>query len=164
MVPARAAAGLQHLTCGRFVLGAGTGGKPAMNRALGIAERSIGDLASDWTTVRRTLAAPESCCPDIKFKVPARYRPPQLQLATTDLSKWEAIDGDADGWQTFVTDPASFVDADQRVCAIRGGPISVAVRLDAIVVQTDDAQNRCPPTWSGCLLDGATAAAGPHLA
>jgi Luciferase-like monooxygenase len=48
VVIARAAAGLQHLTGGRFVLGVGTSGKPPMNRALGVNDRPLRDFARDW--------------------------------------------------------------------------------------------------------------------
>ena len=139
VVIARAAAGLQHLTGGRFVLGVGTGGKPAMNRALGVDDRPLHDFVRDWRTLRSVLQRLDTWEPAVVVPTAPGRPPPAVFLATTDLAKWRAIDGDADGWQTFVTTPSHFLETYAEVCAVRGGPTDVAVRLDATVVPSEAA-------------------------
>lgn len=129
LVTARAATGAHIDTAGRFVLGVGTGGKPEMNRALEVAGRSHAEFASQWTKLRAALD--DTGHPEVSLHLPPAYRPPPVYLATSDLTRWEAIDGDADGWQTFLTDDRRrFLDDHHRVCAIRGAATHVDVRLD----------------------------------
>ncbi|HEY6742439.1 MAG TPA: LLM class flavin-dependent oxidoreductase, partial [Lapillicoccus sp.] len=139
IVIARAAAGLQHLTAGRFVLGVGTGGKPAMNRALGVDDRPMRDFARDWRALRSALRRPDYWDPAVVLPAAPDRPPPPMFLATTDLAKWRCIDGDADGWQTFASTPSDFLDRYAQVCAVRGGPTDVAVRLDATVAPSEAA-------------------------
>lgn len=143
LVVARAVVGLQHVTGNRVVLGVGTGGKPAMNDALGLDRRGRADFVDDWRTLRRAVCGPAVDLPaGVELSRPPGYRPPPMQLATTDLAKWEAIDGDAEGWQTFLTDPDSYCDQYRRVCDIRAASTDTAVRLDAHVVASADAPHR----------------------
>lgn len=139
LVVARAAAGAQVETGGRFVLGVGTGGKPAMNRALGGAGRSYADFAAQWAELRAALRG-QVPGEAVSMSVPPGYRPPPVLLATSDLRRWRAIEGDADGWQTFLTDDRSRFDADHtEVCAIRGAATVVDLRLDVELVPPDQA-------------------------
>ena len=137
-VLARAAAGAQIDTGGRFVLGVGTGGKPAMNGALGVAGRSYADFAAQWADLRAALRGLTEGA--VSLRLPPDFAPPPVLLATSDLQRWRAIEGDADGWQTFLTDDrAGFDRAYADVAAIRGAETPVDLRLDAELVPTDRA-------------------------
>lgn len=137
-VLARAAAGAQVDTGGRFVLGVGTGGKPAMNGALGVTGRSYAEFAAQWAELRAALRGLAEGA--VSMRLPPDYEPPPVLLATSDLRRWRAIEGDADGWQTFLTDDrAGFDRAQAEVCAIRGADTAVDLRLDAELVPEDQA-------------------------
>lgn len=137
-VVARAAMGAQRDSGGRFVLGVGSGGKPAMNAALGIAGRPLAQFADEWRRLRDALQAGGN--DDVTLHVPPGLQPPPMHLATSDLRRWEAIEGDADGWQTFLTDDIDRFRRDlARVQAISGRPIEVTLRADVDVVAPDQA-------------------------
>lgn len=137
-VVARAAAGAQLDTGGRFVLGVGTGGKPAMNRALGVAGRSYAEFGVQWAELRAALRGIGDDA--VSLRLPPAFRPPPVLLATSDLNRWRAIEGDADGWQTFLTDDRAGFDADHaQVCAIRGSSTAVDLRVDAELVPAGQA-------------------------
>ena len=55
LVVARAVAGVVARTRCRVVLGVGTGGKPAMNEALGVAGRTMTEFAEQWTRLREAV-------------------------------------------------------------------------------------------------------------
>jgi alkanesulfonate monooxygenase SsuD/methylene tetrahydromethanopterin reductase-like flavin-dependent oxidoreductase (luciferase family) len=139
-VVARAAMGTQRDTGGRFVLGIGSGGKPAMNAALGIAGRPLPRFADEWRRLREALRTGGG--DGVTLHPPSGLRPPPMHLATSDLRRWEAIEGDADGWQTFLTgDIDRFRRDHARVQAISGRPIEVTLRADVEVVAPTHAGN-----------------------
>ena len=129
LVVARAVAGLQAQARCRVALGVGTGGKPAMNEALGISGRPMREFARQWRELRAALHRPADDAATA-FVAPAGYRAPDMLLATTDLGRWEAIEGQAEGWQTFLSTPEAYLRALDAVRAIRVGPLQVCVRAD----------------------------------
>lgn len=128
LVVARAVVGLQAQARCPLVLGVGTGGKPAMNDALGISGRSLRDFAALWRELREMLHRPGNGA--TAFVVPDGYHPPDMHLATTSLARWEAIGGHAEGWQTFLSTPEGYLRTLDDVLAIRQGPLRVCVRAD----------------------------------
>ncbi|TDE89216.1 LLM class flavin-dependent oxidoreductase [Occultella glacieicola] len=136
LVVARAVTGLQSQASCRLVLGVGTGGKPAMNDALGISGRSMRDFAGQWDQLREALLRPGDGAATT-FVVPGDYRPPDMQLATSNIARWEAIEGRAEGWQTFLTTPEDYLTALDAVLTVHNGPLRVCVRAD--VTLTSDA-------------------------
>lgn len=134
LVVARAVAGLQAMASCPVVLGVGSGGKPAMNKALGIAGRSVDDFARGWRALREALRRPGDAATELV--VPDGYRPPDVQLATTDLARWAAVEGDAEGWQTFLSSPQGYLRDLAAISAVRPGPLRVCVRADVRVDET----------------------------
>ena len=115
------------------MLGVGSGGKAVMNQALGIAGRSYADFAAQWVQLRVALRGQTSN--DAALHLPTAYRPPPVYLASSDVRRWQAIEGDADGWQTFLTDDRRQLDdRHTQVCAVRGGVTPTDLRLDVELV------------------------------
>ncbi len=135
-VLARAALTLQAQTEGRFILGLGTGGKPAMNTALSIANQPLTAFAEEWWTVRRALAG--EVVQGVDLTVPWSDGPPPMYLATTDTQRWRAVDGDPDGWLAFAGSHSAFCAQLDQLNRISGREVQVAVRLDATVVAPED--------------------------
>jgi alkanesulfonate monooxygenase SsuD/methylene tetrahydromethanopterin reductase-like flavin-dependent oxidoreductase (luciferase family) len=142
-VLARAALTLQTQTGGRFVLGLGTGGKPAMNAALGVDHRTLADFADEWWTVRRALLG--QVARGVELTMPAPCDPPPLYLATTDTERWRAVDGDPDGWLAFAGPKDAFCAQLDELCGISGRRLEVGVRLDATVVSAPEAPLHAVP-------------------
>lgn len=138
LVVARAVIGLQSRTACRVVLGVGTGGKPAMNEALGVADRSMHDFAVRWRQLRDVLHGHGAGAATVVV-VPEGYVPPEMHLATSDLRRWEAIQGAAEGWQTFLSSPEHYLRTREEVLAVRGAPLRVCVRADVHVGGTGSA-------------------------
>ena len=137
LVLARAALTVQSQTGGRLVLGVGSGGKPAMNSALGIDGQSLTAFASEWWCVRRALQGDAG--DGVRLDVPGAGPPPPVYLATTDTERWRAVDGDPDGWLAFATEEARFESQLAELGRISGGDVAAAVRFDATVVHPSDA-------------------------
>lgn len=137
LVLARAALTVQALTEGRFILGLGTGGKAAMNTALGIADRTVESFAAEWWAVRRALRGDVG--EEVRLQLSAPCEPPPLYLATTDTERWRTIDGDPDGWLAFAGEDRAFCTQLDELCRISGRQVRAAVRLDLIVVPRADA-------------------------
>lgn len=131
LVVARAVVGLQALAGCRVVLGVGSGGKPAMNDALGISGRSLEAFADGWRALRDSLHRRGGGA--TQLVVPAGYRPPDMQLATTDVARWAAIGGDAEGWQTFLSTPERYLRDLAQIRAVRPGALGVCVRADVTI-------------------------------
>lgn len=129
LVIARAAAAAQATTEGRFILGLGSGGKPAMNEALGVSDRSEDVFARRWRAVRDSLDGHLRCDVDLPLTTP--WTPPPMYLASARQSHWSSIDGDADGWMAFL-EPWS--DLERNLSAISstrsGTPPPTALRVD----------------------------------
>lgn len=122
-------------THGRFVLGVGTGGKPELNRALGLTPTDYVTFAAQWHQLRSLLNEPDPT--DVSLHLPSGYTAPPMYLATSDIERWRAIDGQADGWQTFLTDdPDHFFHTHGQICTLRGSETPVDLRLDVELVPT----------------------------
>ena len=143
LVLARQALTVQAQSRGRLVLGVGTGGKPAMNAALGIRHRSLDDFASEWWVVRRALAGDAGH--GVRIDVPVACPPPPQYLATTDTERWRSVDGDPDGWLAFAGDERQFSRQLEQLARISGRPVPTAVRVDATVVGSDAAPSAAVP-------------------
>jgi len=135
LVLARQAMTVQGLTGGRLVLGVGTGGKPAMNAALGIGDRSMSEFADEWWAVRRALAGDVG--DDVRLDLPTPCQPPPLYLATTDTERWRAVDGDPDGWLAFAGEQGAFCAQLDEMSRISGRTVPAAVRIDATITTSD---------------------------
>ena len=137
LVLARAVVGLSALvarTPGRqLVVGIGTGGKPAMNAELGIAGRGVTAFAGEWRRLRALLDAPCAGA-GTELVVPPGWVAPPLHLATSDPRRWEAIEGRAEGWQTFLTTPEDYLTRLEAFTAGRDRPLGTCVRADVTVV------------------------------
>ena len=140
---ARAALTLQAQTGGRFVLGLGTGGKPAMNAALGVAGTTMAAFADQWWTVRRAMRG--HVVEGVDLMTPTPCEPPPLYLATTDTERWRAVDGDPDGWLAFAGPESAFCAQLDELCRISGRSLEVGVRLDATVVPSREAPLAATP-------------------
>lgn len=136
LIVARAVAGVMARTRCRVVLGVGTGGKPAMNEALGIAGRTMTEFAEQWRRLRQAVrgAGDPDRTRDTVLVIPDGYQPPAMHLATTDLRRWEAIEGDAEGWQTFFSTPEQYLADRDRVIAVTGRTPQVCVRTDVQII------------------------------
>lgn len=136
LVVARAVAGVMARARCRVVLGVGTGGKPAMNEALGITDRTTAEFAEQWTLLREALrgAGHEAMGRPTELVTPERYHPPDMYLATADMGRWEAIGGEAEGWQTFLSIPEHFLATRAAVMAVTGRAPQVCVRLDVTII------------------------------
>jgi alkanesulfonate monooxygenase SsuD/methylene tetrahydromethanopterin reductase-like flavin-dependent oxidoreductase (luciferase family) len=135
LVVARGVVGVMARARCRVVLGIGTGGKPAMNEALGVADRTMAEFAEQWTRLREAVrgSGDEAMSRRTQLVTPDGYHPPDMHLATTDMRRWEAIEGDAEGWQTFLTVPEEYLAAWEDVMAITGGVPQVCVRADVTI-------------------------------
>lgn len=135
LVVARAVVGVMARSRCRVVLGVGTGGKPAMNEALGVAGRTMTDFAQQWARLREAVRGPGDVGQGraTELGTPDGYRPPDMHLATTDLRRWEAIGGDAEGWQTFLSTPEQYLSAREGVIAVTGRVPQVCVRTDVTI-------------------------------
>lgn len=126
---ARAAAGAQVASSGRFVLGVGSGGKPAMNDSLGVADRSADVFADRWRELRAAVAGQMGSTVELALPVP--WTPPPMYLASARTTHWSAIDGDADGWMAFLE---PWLDLERTLDAITrtrsGAAPPVALRID----------------------------------
>jgi hypothetical protein len=132
LVLARAALTVQAQSGGRFVLGLGTGGKPAMNAALGVANRTLDSFAEEWWSVRSALRGDVGV--GVRLTLPVPCDPPPVFLATTDTERWRAVDGDPDGWLAFAGEEAAFRSRYADLCSISGRQVPVGVRFDLTVV------------------------------
>jgi alkanesulfonate monooxygenase SsuD/methylene tetrahydromethanopterin reductase-like flavin-dependent oxidoreductase (luciferase family) len=137
LVLARAALTVQAQSGGRFILGLGTGGKPAMNAALGVADRTLDSFAQEWWAVRRALRGDVG--DDVRLRMPVPWPPPPVYLATTDTERWRAVDGDPEGWLAFAADEKAFSSQHDAFSRISGRPVETAVRFDLTVLVPDDA-------------------------
>lgn len=133
LVLARAALTVQAQSGGRLVLGLGTGGKPAMNAALGVADRTLDAFAQEWWAVRRALRGDVG--DDVRLHLPVPCPPPPVYLATTDTERWRAVDGDPDGWLAFAGDEKAFLSQLDEVSRISGRQVETAVRFDLTVLE-----------------------------
>lgn len=138
LVVARAVVGLLARARCRVVLGVGSGGKPAMNEALGLADRTMTEFAEQWALLRAALRRSADVVPGgpgrpTELVAPDGYHPPDMHLATTDLRRWEAIGGEAEGWQTFLSTPEHYLAAREQVMAVTGRPLQVCVRADVTI-------------------------------
>ena len=143
LVLARAALTVQALSGGRLVLGLGTGGKAAMNSALGVADRTLSSFAQEWWAVRRALRGEVG--DDVRLQMPGPCHPPPVYLATTDTERWRAVDGDPEGWLAFAGDERHFASQHDDLCRVSGRPVETAVRFDLTVLQGDDAASQVVP-------------------
>lgn len=134
LVVARAVAGLQAQAGCPVVLGVGTGGKPELNDAVGVTGRTMAEFTRQWRALRQALHDPGEA-PHTSFAAPPDHRPPPMHLATSDPARWEAIEGRAEGWQTFLTTPEEHVRAVEEVRAVSAGPLDVCVRADITLTQ-----------------------------
>lgn len=139
LVVARAVAGVMARARCRVVLGVGTGGKPAMNEALGVADRTMAEFAEQWTQLRAAVrrSGDEALGRPTELVTADGHHPPDMHLATTDIHRWEAIGGDAEGWQTFLSIPERYLAAREDVMAVTGRSPQVCVRADVTI--TSDA-------------------------
>lgn len=139
LVVARAVAGVMARARCRVVLGVGTGGKPAMNDALGVADLTTAEFAEQWMRLREALRGSddEASGGPTELVTPDGYHPPDMHLATTDIRRWEAIGGQAEGWQTFLDIPERYLAAREDVMAVTGRAPQVCVRADVTI--TSDA-------------------------
>lgn len=135
LVVARAVVGLAARARCRVVLGVGTGGKPAMNEALGVAGRTMTHFAEQWGCLRQALrgTGDDETAGETEQVAPNGYRPPDMHLATTDIRRWEAIEGDAEGWQTFLSTPDQYLADLDEVKAVTGPGLQVCVRADVAI-------------------------------
>ena len=136
LVLARAALTVQAHTGGRFVLGLGTGGKPAMNAALGVADRTLDSFAQEWWAVRRALRGDVGDAVTLRMPMPCPC--PPVYLATTDTERWRALDGDPDGWLAFAGEEQAFLSQLDDLCDISGRRVESAVRFDLTVLPRSD--------------------------
>jgi alkanesulfonate monooxygenase SsuD/methylene tetrahydromethanopterin reductase-like flavin-dependent oxidoreductase (luciferase family) len=137
LVLARAALTVQAQSGGRLILGLGTGGKPVMNAALGVANRTLDAFAQEWWQVRGALRGDVG--EDVTLRMPMPCRPPPVYLATTDTERWRAVDGDPDGWLAFAGQEQAFLSQLDDHCRISGRRVATAVRFDLTVLPPDDA-------------------------
>jgi alkanesulfonate monooxygenase SsuD/methylene tetrahydromethanopterin reductase-like flavin-dependent oxidoreductase (luciferase family) len=129
LVVARAAAGAQMASEGRFVLGVGSGGKPAMNDALGVGDRSADRFAGRWRDLRAAVAGQVGTT--VELAVPAAWTPPPMYLASARTSHWAAIDGDADGCMAFLEPWPDLDRTSDAITRVRNGiPPPVTLRID----------------------------------
>ena len=143
LVIARAAVGAQHLSGGRFVLGLGSGGKPAMAAAMGLTDRPKELLATDWSRIRAALRGDAG--EGMRFLLPPGYVPPPMYLASANPASWEAIGGQAEGWLAFAADDDEMRSQHRRIQSLATGDVAVAVRLD---VQLVEGRERSSPTFT----------------
>ena len=132
LVLARAALTVQAQCDGRLVLGLGTGGKAAMNAALGLAGRTLDSFAEEWWAVRRALRGDVGA--DVRLRMPFPSMPPPMYLATTSTERWRAVDGDPDGWLAFAGEEDAFCSQHDELCRISGRRVDTAVRFDLTVL------------------------------
>jgi hypothetical protein len=137
LVLARAALTVQAHCGGRFVLGLGTGGKPVMNAALGVANRTLAAFAQEWWQVRGAIHGDVG--DDVTLRMPMPCRPPPMYLATTDTERWRAVDGDPDGWLAFAGDERAFLSQLDVLGSISRRRVATAVRFDLTVLPTGGA-------------------------
>jgi alkanesulfonate monooxygenase SsuD/methylene tetrahydromethanopterin reductase-like flavin-dependent oxidoreductase (luciferase family) len=143
LVLARAALTVQAQTEGRLVLGLGTGGKPAMNAALGVTNQTLDSFAQEWWAVRRALRGDVG--DDVQLRMPVPSRPPPLYLATTDTERWRALDGDPEGWLAFAGEEDAFGAQLDELCRISARPVDAAIRFDLTVVPRDGPRSELVP-------------------
>jgi len=136
LVLARAALTAQAHSGGRLVLGLGTGGKPAMNAALGVADRTLDAFAQEWRAVCRALRGDVG--DGVTLRMPLPVPPPPVYLATTDTDRWRAVDGTPDGWLAFAGTEPAFVGQHDDLCRISGRRVETAVRFDLTVMPPDE--------------------------
>ena len=137
LVLARAALTVQAQSGGRLVLGLGTGGKVAMNSALGVADRTLESFAQEWWAVRRALRGEVG--DDVRLEMAMPCSPPPVYLATTDTERWRAVDGDPEGWLAFAGEERAFWSQLDDLCRISGRRVETAVRFDLSVLPRDGA-------------------------
>ena len=147
LVLARAALSVQAQSRGRLVLGLGTGGKPVMNAALGVANRTLDSFAQEWWQVRGALRGDVG--DDVTLRMPAPCQPPPVYLATTDTERWRAVDGDPDGWLAFAGEEEKFLVQLDDLCRISGRRVATAVRFDLTVLPPGDAPPEPVPARGG---------------
>lgn len=138
LVLARAALTVQAHSGGRLILGVGTGGKPAMNAALGVANRTLDSFTQEWWAVRHALRG--ELGDDVRLSMPMPCPPPPVYLATTGTERWRAVDGDPDGWLAFAGHEQTFLSQLDELSDISGRPVASAVRFDLTVLPRDDAR------------------------
>ena len=143
LVLARAALTVQAHSGGRFVLGLGTGGKPAMNAALGVANRTLDSFTREWWAVRHALRGDVG--DDVRLRMPVPCPPPPVYLATTDTERWRAVDGDPDGWLAFAGDERAFRSQLDDLSDISRRRVATAVRFDLTVQPRDDIRSDIVP-------------------
>lgn len=149
LVLARAVATAQSHTGGRLVLGLGTGGKPPMNAALGLAGLGLAEFAAEWRAVRAALSGRL----DRGLLPGHRSAPvPPVHLATTGVERWRAVDGDADGWMAFLGDEPTFDAVHTEMERVSGRRVPVALRADAVVVAARDAPTAGPVPARGRVV------------
>ena len=137
LVTARVAVGAQLHSGGHFVLGLGTGGKPGMAAALGVADRPLHALVREWETIHHALRGVVDR--GLHFPLPDGYRPPPMWLASDDVAKWSAVGHLADGWLTFLTTPEAFQRRYAHLATTTTGLPTVGVRLDVRLLPDPDA-------------------------
>lgn len=148
---AQSAVSLAHLLGPGFVLGLGSGGKPAVADALGLSRMQPRDLAGQWHQVRRALRGEVG--EEVALPRPPGFVPPPMYLASDDVAKWDAIEGEAEGWMTFVADPAHVDATRQRITSSRPGPLAVLARVDLTVHTDGHALTTGPRGRVGCGRD-----------
>jgi alkanesulfonate monooxygenase SsuD/methylene tetrahydromethanopterin reductase-like flavin-dependent oxidoreductase (luciferase family) len=138
LVLARAALTVQAQSGGRLVLGLGTGGKPAMNAALGLSARTLDSFVQEWWEVRRSLRGDVG--DGVQLRMPVPVPPPPVYLATTDTERWRAVEGDPEGWLAFAGEEGTFRSQLDGLCRISGRQVECAVRFDLTVTPRDRAR------------------------
>lgn len=132
LIIARAAVGAQHASGGRFVLGLGSGGKPAMSAAMGLTDRPKRLLRDDWSSIRSALRG--NAGDGMRFVLPPEHVPPPMYLASADPSSWDAIEGEADGWLAFAAADDELRSQHRQIQSLCEGDIKVAIRLDVRLI------------------------------
>lgn len=154
LVIARAAVGAQMHTGGSFILGLGSGGKPAMSEALGVSDRSAGLFRETWCAVRSALHGDVGA--ELSFALPTPWTPPPMFLASARRSHWEAIGGHADGWMAFAAAPGEMSTTLDMIRSVHGQDLPLALRVDLRVLDKCQAPARLPTPARGvlsCSLD-----------
>lgn len=149
LVLARQAVSAQHYTSNRFILGIGTGGKPAMSHALGVDAVSPDQFVSSWTEVSAALNGNVS--EGLTFSTPARYQPPPMWLATSKIDYWNRLENQIQGWMTGFVAPQPFRSLLERLQRTQEQNLEVAMRLAVDVRDDNDAPNK-PQSDGGYMV------------
>jgi alkanesulfonate monooxygenase SsuD/methylene tetrahydromethanopterin reductase-like flavin-dependent oxidoreductase (luciferase family) len=151
LVIAQSAASLVHLLGAGFVLGLGSGGKPVVAQALGLDRMEPAELGEQWQTVRRALRGEVSGA--VGIALPPGFVPPPMYLASDDAAKWNAIDGAAEGWMTFLADAEQLASTRARIAGSRTTPLAVLARVDLNVGGSGQPVQTGPRGRVGCGRD-----------